>query len=81
MYAGVNVNSTAYLRVFDWVFDLLLIWLLIYSPSGRPNGGSVEWVDRHGCRESRDGPWMARGGVPTEQDRSEGHLSAAKAVR
>ena len=32
----------------------------------------MEWVDRHGCRESRDGPWMARGGVPTEQNRSEG---------
>ena len=32
----------------------------------------MEWVDRHGCRESRDEPWMARGGVPTEQDRSEG---------
>ena len=41
----------------------------------------MEWVDRHGCRESRDGPWMARGGVPTEQDRSEGHLSEARAVR
>ena len=25
-----------------------------------------------GRRASRDGPWMARGGVPTEQDRSEG---------
>ena len=36
----------------------------------------MEWVDRHGCRESRDGPRMARGGVPTEQDWSE-----AKAVR
>ena len=38
----------------------------------------MEWVDRHGCRESRDGPWMARGGVPTEltcarePERSEG---------
>ena len=21
----------------------------------------MEWVSRHGCRESRDGPWMARG--------------------
>ena len=41
----------------------------------------MEWVDRHGCRESRDGPWMARGGVPTEQSRRRGNLSAAKAVR
>ena len=48
---------------------------------GRPSGGSAQWVDRHGCRESRDGPWMARFGVPTERDWSEGHLSAARAVR
>ena len=27
------------------------------------------------------GPWMARRSVPTERDRSEGHLSAARAVR
>ena len=48
---------------------------------GRPSGGFAQWVDRHGCRESRVGPRMARHGVPTERDRSEGHLSAAKAVR
>lgn len=36
---------------------------------------------RHGCRESRAGPRMARHGVPTERDRSEGHLSEARAVR
>ena len=27
------------------------------------------------------GPWMARRSVPTERDRSEGHLSEARAVR
>ena len=27
------------------------------------------------------GPWMARRSVPTERNRSEGHLSAARAVR
>ena len=55
-------------------FDLLVIWflILICRPFGRPSGGFAEWVDRHGCRESRVGPWMARHGVPTERDRSEG---------
>jgi hypothetical protein len=38
----------------------------------RPNAGGVEWVERHGCRESRPPPWMADGGVPTERRRSEG---------
>ena len=43
----------------------------------------MEWVDRHGCRESRDGPGMARGGVPTEltctrePERSEGRTPGA----
>lgn len=43
----------------------------------------MEWVDRHGCRESRDGPRMARGGVPTEltctrePERSEGRTPGA----
>ena len=27
------------------------------------------------------GPWMARRSVPTERNRSEGHLSEARAVR
>jgi hypothetical protein len=38
----------------------------------RLNAGVVEWVERHGCRESRPPPWMADGGVPTERRRSEG---------
>ena len=27
----------------------------------------VQWVERHGCRESCDGPGMALRGVPLEQ--------------
>ena len=50
---------------FAFAFDLL-------APLGRPSGGSAQWVSRHGCRESRVGPRMARHGVPTERDRSEG---------
>ena len=38
----------------------------------RLNAGLAQWAERHGCRESRPPPWMADGGGPTEQDRSEG---------
>jgi hypothetical protein len=38
----------------------------------RLNAGFAQWAERHGCRESRPPPWMADGGGPTEQDRSEG---------
>jgi hypothetical protein len=64
--------------------DLRKRWLLILLLSARQsrrhksrlgcrlNAGGVEWVERHGCRESRPPPWMADGGVPTERRRSEG---------
>ena len=61
---------------------LLLLSLLIFIPRKsrhhktrlgcRLNAGGVEWVERHGCRESRPRPWMADGGGPTERRRSEG---------
>ena len=41
-------------------------------PVERPSAGSAQWATRHGCRVSRPRPWMADGGGPTEQDRSEG---------
>jgi hypothetical protein len=44
-------------------------------PIERPSGGSAQWATRQGCRVSRPRPWMADGGGPTEQDRSEGTLS------
>ena len=37
-----------------------------------PNAGIAQWASRHGCRDSRAGPWMALRGGPTEQCRSEG---------
>ena len=43
---------------------------------GRPSGGAVGWVARHGCRASAVGPWMARRRVPAPRCRSEG--TAAK---
>ena len=45
----------------------------------RPSGGSAQWATRHGCRVSRSRPWMADGGGPTEQDRSEGMPSISEA--
>ena len=38
-------------------------------------------VARQDAEPAAIGPRMARHGVPTERDRSEGHLSAARAVR
>lgn len=36
------------------------------APFRRVSGIAVEGVERHGCRESRDGPGMALRGVPLE---------------
>jgi hypothetical protein len=38
----------------------------------RPNAGGVEWVERHGCRESAARTWMSVQRGPTERRRSEG---------
>ena len=38
-----------------------------WFPFRRPSGVAVEGVERHGCRESRDGPGMALHGVPLER--------------
>ena len=42
------------------------------APFRRPNAGGVEGVERHGCRESRVGPWMAQRGGPLERHWREG---------
>ncbi|QAY86501.1 hypothetical protein CUN61_22210 [Pseudomonas arsenicoxydans] len=57
---------------------LPLLILILICP-GRPNAGSAQWATRHGCRVSRPRPWMADGGGPTEQDRSEGMPSLGEA--
>ena len=64
---AADESVCAAVQAFDLAVDLDLP-----RDFGRPSGGFAQWVDRHGCRESRDGPWMARFGVPTERDRSEG---------
>jgi hypothetical protein len=57
----------------------LQLLILTHRPLERPSGGSAQWATRHGCRVSRPRPWMADGGGPTEQDRSEGMPSHSEA--
>ncbi len=57
----------------------LQLLILMHRPIERPSGGSAQWATRHGCRVSRPRPWMADGGGPTEQDRSEGMPSLSEA--
>jgi hypothetical protein len=57
----------------------LPLLILMHRPIERPSGGSAQWATRHGCRVSRPRPWMADGGGPTEQDRSEGMPSLSEA--
>ncbi len=48
------------------------------APFRRVSGIAVEGVERHGCRESRDGPGMALRGVPLEWRWSERTRSEAQ---
>ncbi len=57
----------------------LQLLILMHRPLERPSGGSAQWATRQGCRVSRPRPWMAGGGGPTEQDRSEGMPSHSEA--
>ncbi len=47
--------------------------------SQRPNVGIAQGAPRQGCRGSRPRPWMADGGGPPEQCRSEGMPSLSEA--
>ena len=61
-----------------------LVWFFcrVSSDTNRPfrrvSGIAVEGVERHGCRESRDGPGMALRGVPLEWRWSERTRSEAQ---
>ena len=65
-------------RQLAFAFAVLLIFLRKNSRHRQTrlgcglNAGLAEWAERHGCRESRPPPWMADGGGPKEQGRSEG---------
>ena len=57
---------------------LILVYLgfrRVQSPPRRANAIVVEEVERHGCRESRDGPGMALRGGPLERRWSERTLA------
>jgi hypothetical protein len=70
----------AKLLILPLLWLWLLILILIYLPHfQRPNAGVAQWASRHGCRDSRPRPWMADGGGPTEQCRSEGMPSLSEA--
>jgi len=58
-----------------WKIKVGSVWILLLRrdlkddaqvPFRRPSEITVEGVERHGCRESRDGPGMALHGVPLE---------------
>jgi hypothetical protein len=59
-----------------WLWHLILICLPL---SQRPNAGVAQGAPRQGCRGSRPRPWMADGGGPPEQCRSEGMPSLGEA--
>ncbi|ATE75727.1 hypothetical protein CNN82_04610 [Pseudomonas frederiksbergensis] len=62
------------------ILPLLWFLILIYPPlSQRPNAGIAQGAPRQGCRGSRPRPWMADGGGPPEQCRSEGMPSLGEA--
>ena len=48
------------------------IRVLRTAPFSRPRWIEVSGVERHGCRESHDGPGMARRGVPLKLRFNEG---------
>ena len=59
-----------------WKIKVGSVWLLLLThdltddakvPFSRPSGIAVEGVERHGCRESHDGPGTALRGVPLER--------------
>ncbi len=66
--------AVAVVLAFDFDRDLDLLPL-----SQRPNAGVAQGAPRQGCRGSRPRPWMADGGGPPEQCRSEGMPSLSEA--
>ena len=59
-----------------WKIKVGSVWLLLLKrdltddaqvPFRRPSGIAVEGVERHGCRESHDGPGIALRGAPLER--------------
>ena len=88
----ISLAPRSYRNCVSLIFlPVLMLLLLIFIPRTfrrrktrlgcRLNAGGVEWVERHGCRESRPWPWMADGGGPTERRRSEGTSTQSRPNR
>ncbi|TPG84040.1 hypothetical protein EAH74_14225 [Pseudomonas mandelii] len=76
LYVGAGLLA----KLLILPLPLPLLWLLICLPlSQRPNAGVAQGAPRQGCRGSRPRPWMADGGGPPEQCRSEGMPSLGEA--
>ncbi len=76
---NVSAHDFAFHHSTGRALARLQLLMLTHRPLERPSGGSAQWATRHGCRVSRPRPWMADGGGPTEQDRSEGMPSLSEA--
>ncbi|TPG94563.1 hypothetical protein EAH72_16570 [Pseudomonas caspiana] len=78
LYVGAGL--LAKLLILPLPLPLLWLLILICLPlSQRPNAGIAQGAPRQGCRGSRPRPWMADGGGPPEQCRSEGMPSLGEA--
>ncbi|EUB74367.1 hypothetical protein PMI27_000543 [Pseudomonas sp. GM41(2012)] len=78
--APTGTSECRELLILLWLWLWLWFLILICLPlSQRPSAGSAQWAPRQGCRGSRPRPWMADGGGPTEQCRSEGMPSLSEA--
>ena len=76
----IGTSGCRELLILLWLLILILILILICLPlSQRPNAGVAQGAPRQGCRGSRPRPWMADGGGPPEQCRSEGMPSHSEA--
>ena len=73
--AGPLPQELVLVKIFAFAFAFVVATRLCRRrecPSQKAERRSFYGGGAAGRRASRDGPWMARGGVPTEQSRSEG---------
>jgi hypothetical protein len=82
LYVGAGLLAKLLILPLPLFWLWLWLWLLILiclPLSQRPNAGVAQGAPRQGCRGSRPRPWMADGGGPPEQCRSEGMPSLGEA--
>ena len=78
LYVGAGLLAKLLILLLPLLWLLILI-LICLPLSQRPNAGVAQGAPRQGCRGSRPRPWMADGGGPPEQCRSEGMPSLGEA--